>query len=877
MCRALTIIQSLHLNAIVCVFDQAIYSKACEIKWKEPEKFQNCIVMMGIFHLLMVYMGILNKRFGDGGLRDALIQSSIVAEGSIDSALRGKSYNRGIRIYKIFYEALNRLLISKVQERATGSFEELLQEISSANSINKQALLDLKDKNSFQDLYNKYSVLKDELHSSEMALPRFWISYIQMVDLLLATIYSVRSGNWNLLLECIHLIIPFAFAYDNINYARYLTAMLGEMLSLESHFPEIYKEFQAGNFAAQLSDHKAFSRCETDKVIEMTLNKDTKTPGGTTGFSTNINAVRRWEINASYRADLRNCFHEHFNYESQQYPHKDLSPSRILKDEEDVAAVLSVLTETFIHPFSEQPLVSISTGIEVPRALSDEILNAENIGTDAMKAFMSERLGIEPVKSFFDPIKKIKLASFSNLNKTKTCKTKDKVFSLKMSKDLFAKVAIIAQKRSVDLKALFRYPLGPLPLALAEMDGSLKKTVKSSLFHKLEGSNSFSDDYPVNYAIIVDGMATVRQMKVTKLTYKEFAKKLLGCVISSGKMATRIDVVFDVYLDNSIKDVERNRRSHGELSVQQIVPSAEIKQWNLLLSSNQNKNKLTEFIVTEWKSLGHLLEDKILFVTCSRDVYQISRNETTLVQDLQSNHQEADTRMLLHAHHASLTHNRIIISSPDTDVFMLLLSKVCDLDTEVYMMTGTAQNRRLININAVANDIYGNINKTNCTKKSLVKALLGFHCFTGCDTISAFAGRGKLKPLSLLVGNEDYIDVFCSLGEELSLTNEMIRKLERFVIHMYGKKPTSQTLSIDDIRYSLYCQRGGKTSFAHLPPCLNVLTQHCIRANYQTFIWRQCFTPIIDLDVPNNHGWCMNEGKLDIQWMTCNPAPEEVI
>ena len=133
--------------------------------------------------------------------------------------------------------------------------------------------------------------------------------------------------------------------------------MLGEMLTLESNFPEIYKEFQEGNFAAQLSDCKSFSRCETDKVIEMILNRDTKTPGGTTGFSTNINAVRRWEINSAYRADLRNCFHKHLNYEQQQDLHKDLSPSRILKDEDDVTAVLSVLRDTFIHPFSEQPLV----------------------------------------------------------------------------------------------------------------------------------------------------------------------------------------------------------------------------------------------------------------------------------------------------------------------------------------------------------------------------------------------------------------------------------------------------------------------------------------------------------------------------------------
>ena len=72
-----------------------------------------------------------------------------------------------------------------------------------------------------------------------------------------------------------------------------------------------------------------------------------------------------------------------------------------------------------------------------------------------------------------------------------------------------------------------------------------------------------------------------------------------------GKNASRINAVLHVYHQNSIKDVERNRRSQGQLAFNQILPNSEINQWNLLLSSNTNKNKLTEFIVNEWKNLGH--------------------------------------------------------------------------------------------------------------------------------------------------------------------------------------------------------------------------------------------------------------------------------
>ena len=55
------------------------------------------------------------------------------------------------------------------------------------------------------------------------------------------------------------------------------------------------------NFAAQLS-HNLFSKTESDKVTEMTLNKDTATSGLTTCFLLNQGAVKPLKINTSYRA-----------------------------------------------------------------------------------------------------------------------------------------------------------------------------------------------------------------------------------------------------------------------------------------------------------------------------------------------------------------------------------------------------------------------------------------------------------------------------------------------------------------------------------------------------------------------------------------------
>ena len=101
------------------------------------------------------------------------------------------------------------------------------------------------------------------------------MSFVEMVELLLSTIHLIWSIDWELLLECLRRVAPYRFAFDHINYASYLPVMLGDILQLPNDFPDVYEKFMGGKFAVQLTENTEFS---TDKVIEVSLNKDTKTP-----------------------------------------------------------------------------------------------------------------------------------------------------------------------------------------------------------------------------------------------------------------------------------------------------------------------------------------------------------------------------------------------------------------------------------------------------------------------------------------------------------------------------------------------------------------------------------------------------------------------
>ena len=87
--RALRIKSQLNVQSIVCVYDQAIYAKAYQIKCKEPERFKSIFLMMGTFHIIMTLLAVMAVRFKDAGLKDLVIQSVLVAEGSVDTLFSG--------------------------------------------------------------------------------------------------------------------------------------------------------------------------------------------------------------------------------------------------------------------------------------------------------------------------------------------------------------------------------------------------------------------------------------------------------------------------------------------------------------------------------------------------------------------------------------------------------------------------------------------------------------------------------------------------------------------------------------------------------------------------------------------------------------------
>ncbi|XP_078679324.1 uncharacterized protein LOC144914979 [Branchiostoma floridae x Branchiostoma belcheri] len=221
-----TMMAALGQENSVITMDLAMYVKAKTIQWCRPEEFKSTIIRLGGFHIALKYLSVIGKLFKDSGIQDVLIESEVYGPNTAQALLDGKSYNRGVRAHKLLCEALLRLQWQAfIAWLATERNEQLIESISECIEISDDEAL----KTSYTKLCQKmpallqpeYEKFRRQYHERSK-LFRFWDLYIEAVLLLLRFIRAEREGSWHLHLNAVAEMIPYFFALDRINYARYV-------------------------------------------------------------------------------------------------------------------------------------------------------------------------------------------------------------------------------------------------------------------------------------------------------------------------------------------------------------------------------------------------------------------------------------------------------------------------------------------------------------------------------------------------------------------------------------------------------------------------------------------------------------------------------
>ena len=77
---------------IILTRDEALYSKAQIIKWRNADEFENLFNRMGGFHRATNYIE-------GSGFEDCLVESGIYSNAVISKINRGKAYSRRMRAH----------------------------------------------------------------------------------------------------------------------------------------------------------------------------------------------------------------------------------------------------------------------------------------------------------------------------------------------------------------------------------------------------------------------------------------------------------------------------------------------------------------------------------------------------------------------------------------------------------------------------------------------------------------------------------------------------------------------------------------------------------------------------------------------------------
>ncbi|KAL9973151.1 hypothetical protein ACROYT_G019568 [Oculina patagonica] len=165
---------------------------------------------------------------------------------------------------------------------------------------------------------------------------------------------------------------------------------------------------------------------------------------------------------------------------------------------------------------------------------------------------------------------------------------------------------------------------------------------------------------------------------------------------------------------------------------------------------------------------------------CTKLVVIDGRMTATDERELYTDQEEVDTRMFLHAKHASShEHQRVAIVSPDTD---------------------------------------------------LMPSPLSLHALTGCDAMSSFAGKGKKRAFKKVRERQIMNDSVQVLGESLPLSEKSITRLQELEIQpRIEQEPVSHGLQLKEGRIEIVW-----TDLAPAPQAVMELVCCGFRGNCQT-------------------------------------------
>lgn len=818
----------------VFVVDQPLYDIAKKMQWTFPDIFaeDKFVVLLGGLHIEMALWSTMGDILRGSGWPEALVEAGIAkTEAAATSFLKAADPMRTRYAHQVTCVALDNLIRRAYEDSGIEkTFEVWISSTDRENPTRK-----------------------------------FWLLIHKYQQIIFMFIRSHRERKFKLLVAALRQLVPLFFALDHQNYARWVPVLIRDLEALPS---SIQEEFEAGHWVITRSNHR-FSSIPIDHAHEQ-ANKRVKGAGGMIGLTERPSMLERWIVTGPEISRMVEQFTDVNDDDGDDFvelPHHEEGRASQHRFRRHVTDLLDVLIGRG-NPFEETSadLVTLDNKVCIDESAAASVCMLESRGQEQYDNFRKGVLENADVL-LTTPIKKNNLLLFHEKKMPKKTALKKKIQHFKQHAELYGQAFVVLDSRGGSLDEFFRHESSSSPPALSS-DGCLNSCTKSDLLTcimEASATDELHEDVemvaPDVYGVIViDGGALIHTLPGTSVQGKSFdeyfTKVFCPRIQHDLKRAARVDIVWDEYRTKTIKQSTRDKRGKG--TRQRVSGAAKVPtNWQNFLGDAENKKELFAFLSTKIMEV-QFHDDKCVYIT-SGDQVLVTGDGPPMGQ---CNHEEADTRVLVHLLHALQCSSLGMVHTGDTDVIVILLSNFHHImavnpAAEIWISFKTGKTTKMISLNTIASSL----GVTTC------KAMALFHAFTGSDSTSSFKFKGKRycfktkdKVLSLM---EEFAMVASIPFEISSNLREVVKK---FVCRLYSNESITDDINVDLVRMRVFCHK--TRDVERIPPTSDALELHLQRSVFQASIWTTAHEPLAPLRNPTDHGWMEKGDKLVPVWMT---------
>lgn len=730
-----------------------------------------------------------------------MVESGILAEGSMKGILGGTNFNRCKKLHVI--TALGFKILH---------FKAFLQqyktETDHANILYENEIIEILENDNkhpknidqslqlLESLFRSFDAYKqDTLNGKHGKTSQFVSMYVSLIELLQLFEYAIRSSDLNMYVYVAYKMCPLFFSFNHQNYARWLTRNVDDLINIRDTHPELLEEFQNGALSIRRTT-KDFCRSPVDLTLEQTINANAANKlTGITSFTNSINARQRWSETHSVRTAIITHLFETLDLNKSSEDSESKYQSKVFnrqlnKFSEEVGRSI----DPFNRDINPSKLFNLTSGKAASTETAEFLTSAVLNGTKQMEKFIKDCH--EDRSRFERPIKKNIIKNFA-AEKSKAKRTLHKRNDeAKLERNILGKVLCLAMENNIDLEDVLSHPLATVPHSFSHFENSItpskpKGELTALLISKDDDGRNQQTNKPDNIEVeIIDGFYFLGTFKDAPVKYGQLAKFLLEKICDSN--AREIHLIFDHHESPSPRDVDM--RKHKELY---DTPSFKITGPNQerncamakCLQSVSFREELTKFLIHFWSQDEldeSILNGKRVFLSFGNKCYLFSkdfdRGHTLL--SFQSNHFEMESKVILHMYKIRATNVTIKISNSDAMlVYLLYHFQFWPNERKIWIETGdiSKNTTQVINVR----QIYDKLSSV------FINALPAWYIFTGCSYEPSFYGKGCKTCIKTLEKKVEHQTVFGRVGSVAELNDEDITSLEKFTCQLYGTSNTS--------------------------------------------------------------------------------------